>query len=241
MSSQLVNQIPSGKDPCLASNPDENAVKSSVPEMVWSHVRFMLNRNHMRIQGVGNTVCFRGAGLKNVRIAIDGDENEIWIEPGANICNLTIDIKGSRSRLVVGKDVFIGGGYWSIEDGCSALLIGQGTSMLGTHLVVSETGSQIVIGEDCLMSFDIDMRTGDSHSVVDVLTQQRLNRAQDVTIGSHVWVSAHVQILKGVTIGAGSIIGAGAVVTSDVPAGSMAVGVPARTVRTNVTWLREKV
>jgi carbonic anhydrase/acetyltransferase-like protein (isoleucine patch superfamily) len=38
-------------------------------------------------------------------------------------------------------------------------------------------------------------------------------------------------ILNGVTVGTGSIIGAGSVVTKDIPAHSLAVGIPARVVR----------
>jgi acetyltransferase-like isoleucine patch superfamily enzyme len=40
-----------------------------------------------------------------------------------------------------------------------------------------------------------------------------------------------VTILPGVTIGECGVIGAGAVVTSDVPAGALALGVPARIVK----------
>ncbi len=42
-------------------------------------------------------------------------------------------------------------------------------------------------------------------------------------------------ILNGVTIGAGSMIGAGSVVTKDIPAQSLAVGIPARVVRSLTT------
>jgi acetyltransferase-like isoleucine patch superfamily enzyme len=38
--------------------------------------------------------------------------------------------------------------------------------------------------------------------------------------------------LDGVTIGRGSVIGAGAVVTKDIPPFSVAVGVPARVIKT---------
>jgi acetyltransferase-like isoleucine patch superfamily enzyme len=37
-------------------------------------------------------------------------------------------------------------------------------------------------------------------------------------------------VLKGVSVGDGAIIGAGAVVTHDIPAGAIAVGVPASVV-----------
>lgn len=48
-----------------------------------------------------------------------------------------------------------------------------------------------------------------------------------VTVGSGCWLGARSTILPGVTIGDGSIVGAGAVVAHDVPANSLAMGVPA--------------
>ena len=56
--------------------------------------------------------------------------------------------------------------------------------------------------------------------------------ASPVRIGSGVWVGAGATICGGVTIGDGAIIGAGAVVTRDIPANSLAVGVPCRVLRT---------
>lgn len=53
-----------------------------------------------------------------------------------------------------------------------------------------------------------------------------------VHIGADVWLGANVTLLPGVTIGDGAVVGAGAVVTKDVPARTLAAGVPARKVRT---------
>lgn len=47
--------------------------------------------------------------------------------------------------------------------------------------------------------------------------------------GAHIGIGAI--IMPGVTIGEGAVIGAGAVVTRDIPAYSLAVGVPARVVK----------
>ena len=55
---------------------------------------------------------------------------------------------------------------------------------------------------------------------------------REVHIGDNVWIGGNVTILPGVTIGDRAVIGAGAVVTEDIPADSVAVGAPARVIRT---------
>ncbi|EPE07929.1 maltose o-acetyltransferase [Ophiostoma piceae UAMH 11346] len=52
-----------------------------------------------------------------------------------------------------------------------------------------------------------------------------------VTVGNNVWVGAGAIILGGVTVGDRCVIGAGSVVTRDIPADSLAVGNPAKVVR----------
>jgi maltose O-acetyltransferase len=46
-----------------------------------------------------------------------------------------------------------------------------------------------------------------------------------------VWIGAGVHINPGVTIGDDSIIGSGSVLTSDIPAGVVAAGVPCKVLR----------
>lgn len=65
----------------------------------------------------------------------------------------------------------------------------------------------------------------------DYLARDLQQNYAGVTIGERVWIGASCTILPGVTIGDHAVIGAGAVVAKDIPAHSLAVGVPARVVR----------
>ncbi len=55
--------------------------------------------------------------------------------------------------------------------------------------------------------------------------------AKPITIGNNCWIAGNVTICGGVTIGDGCVIGAGSVVTRDIPANSLALGVPCRVIR----------
>jgi acetyltransferase-like isoleucine patch superfamily enzyme len=62
------------------------------------------------------------------------------------------------------------------------------------------------------------------------IRQQGL-RPQPIVIEDDVWIAGRVTITAGVRVGRGSVLGAGAVVTTDIPPYSVAVGVPARVIR----------
>lgn len=57
-------------------------------------------------------------------------------------------------------------------------------------------------------------------------------RVANVNIGSNVFIGAYSIVMPGVTIGDNVVIGAGSIITRDIPANSVAVGSPARVVKT---------
>ena len=88
---------------------------------------------------------------------------------------------------------------------------------------------------------DVRMDTSDMHSVLDAATGDRLNPPGDIEIGDHVWLGYGVYVMKGTHIGAHCVVGTGSIVTHDLPPQSLAVGVPARVVRSGVTWDRRRL
>ena len=93
----------------------------------------------------------------------------------------------------------------------------------------------ISIGNDVTMSIRVTVLAHDASSK-DLLGYTKLGQ---VHIGNHVFIGANATILPGVTIGDHAIIGAGSVVTHDVPANSVAAGVPARTLCTTDEYIRK--
>lgn len=62
-----------------------------------------------------------------------------------------------------------------------------------------------------------------------------VTQAAPITIGDDVWLGAGVIVLPGVAIGDRVTVGAGSVVTTDLPSDTLALGVPARPVRSLAT------
>jgi len=56
--------------------------------------------------------------------------------------------------------------------------------------------------------------------------------SRPIVIGDNVWLGSGAIVLPGVTIGENTVVGAGAVVPRDLPPNVVAVGNPARVVRT---------
>lgn len=117
--------------------------------------------------------------------------------------------------------------------------IGDSVVSRGIHVAVH--GDGIVIGKGCLIGEDVVIQGHDAHGIVDI-KEGKLVNAMDVltVIESRVWLGKRAMILPGNRIGKGSIIGAGAIVTKDIPACSLAVGIPAKVVKQEVTWSRSR-
>jgi acetyltransferase-like isoleucine patch superfamily enzyme len=152
-----------------------------------------------------------------------------------------IDFIGSNNTIELGERSVLKRGHLRIVGDNQHIKIGKKTTINGVYILVDENTS-VTIGEDCMLSYDIEIRTTDAHSVIDKETRERINQAKSIEIGNRVWIGKEAMINKGVRIASNVIIGSRALVTSSCDEEYVAIaGVPARIVRTGVDWDRRKL
>ena len=92
-----------------------------------------------------------------------------------------------------------------------------------------------------MFSSGIILRNGDSHAILDVSTNKRINNANSINIGNHVWMGADSKVLKGSIIGNNSIIATGAIVSGNCSNNnSIYGGIPAKKLKNGIDWIRER-
>ncbi len=135
--------------------------------------------------------------------------------------------------IVIGDEVIISRNC-VVQAKLAPVTIGRHTD-IGCNCTVSSI-SGVHIGESVLMG--ANCYVGGARYIADrpdiPMMQQGAYTEGPVTIGDDVWLGAGVTVIDGVTIGRGCIVGAGAVVTQDLPDYAVAVGVPARIIRSRL-------
>ncbi len=169
--------------------------------------------------------------------------NGVQIQPGAefvgaehieigNEVNIHRDVRirsfGRSSKVVIGDRV-------ELDRGVDIKIHHDGEVEIGEYTYIGPytclSGNKIKIGTDCLIASHSGIYAN-NHTFSDSRRKIREqgNSYKGITIEDNCWLGSGVRVLDGVTIGEGSVIGAGAVVTKDIPAYSIAVGVPAKVI-----------
>jgi acetyltransferase-like isoleucine patch superfamily enzyme len=201
---------------------------------------FLIGYNKFKNKGSKNQITNKGSLFCSIKIKIKGSHNIITFGEFTKFSNTRIDIIGNNNQIHFDENITIKDSEFWAEDDNNKIYLGKHTRMHGCHLAATE-GKTIHIGNDCLFSKNIDIRTGDSHSILRNITNERINPASSITIGEHVWIGKGVTILKGVTIGSNSIVGSNSLVLKGVPENTLVAGNPSRVIKENVTWVLERI
>ncbi|VVE74380.1 transferase [Pandoraea captiosa] len=149
---------------------------------------------------------------------------------------LYLAISDSEQKVTVGEKC---SGRWIFHLwGPAIVQIGDRVTSNGTDCFINPGGSMLV-GDDCMFA-NAFVHVGDNHAIIDAVSGAPLNYSPNARIEfkKHVWVASRATILADTTIGAGCVIGAGSIVKGNFDDKSLIVGVPAKVVRTGVSWTR---
>lgn len=177
-----------------------------------------IRNTKIKFKGKNNILFIDGeVNLSDSSIEFRGDNNIVYICESDDI--LTIDLKVyNNSVFYMGKDCWIN---------------------RGIKIVVSEE-TNVFFGNDCLISYDTCIRTGDPHLLYDCNTKKRINLSKSVYVGDHVWIGQHVYFLKGVQIGSGAIVGAMTLLSSKKYRSNCCFGGnPVKCIKENVFFLKD--
>jgi acetyltransferase-like isoleucine patch superfamily enzyme len=181
--------------------------------------------------------------LSHIYFDISHQSNlKVYLGNGANLKNVKFVVRGKECNVKLGANVKIKNSLIWLEDNACNLYIGDSTTIESANFYITEANSKIIVGNACMFSHDIEFRTGDSHSILDYRTMDRLNPAASIFLGNRVWIAAHVKILKGVVTEDDIIIGLGSIVTSGakLEKNSIYAGVPAQKIRSGIFWSRKR-
>lgn len=175
--------------------------------------------------------------MMNSQININGKNNVLICEDDVSLWHCRIDFNKDNSILYLSSNSF--DYYFNISiNGNNICFIGRNNYFNGQlHLVLSES-KNIIMGDDCLISYNISIRTSDVHLLYNAKTKERINHSKSVYIGDHVWLGQGATILKGTQIGSGATIGASSILSNKkVPSNTTYVGNPAQLLHEDTFWI----
>ena len=138
-----------------------------------------------------------------------------------------LDAKGlNNNGIYISKNVFVGRG--SILSCKNGDIILEKNVNIGFNSEIF-SGSKVVVGENTLIAaYVYIIGGGHDYSRVDIPISEQEKPSSGIKIEKNCWIGAGAEVFDNVTIGEDTIIGAGAVVSKDIPAFSIAAGIPAR-------------
>ena len=176
--------------------------------------------SRIQIIGNGNQVIFeKGCVLLNSLIRVSGNFNIVRLEANCYISNAELWVENDKCSLIIGERTFVGD---------------------HSHLACTEDGCQLIIGADGMISSYVQIRTGDSHSILN-MDGNRINPSRSVSIGNHCWIGEGAKVLKGVSLEGNNIVSTGAIVTKSFPRNVMVGGVPAKVLKENINWDKRRI
>ena len=146
----------------------------------------------------------------------------MWLPPSRCFASRALLLRSCG--VEVGSNVKVCGRGWIYGRG--SLRIGDGSWLSPQVIFYTHPGAPIRVGDACDIGPGVQFVTG-GHEIGPAQRRAGSGFARAISIGRGTWIGTGARILGGVNVGEGCIIAAGAVVVGNIPANSLAAGVPA--------------
>ena len=167
------------------------------------------------------------------------DYTQIYFSVASSILSNAKVVAQFGGRILLGEHVCIGHRAIIEADYEGKIQVGRETS-IEDDFYAATAKSEIIVGEDNMISYRVSMFTG-GHEILDHTTRQQITNRHSITTCNHVWIGIGATLLSGCHIGYGSIVGAAAVVTKDFPERCSLAGNAAHLIKENIDWQRRPV
>jgi acetyltransferase-like isoleucine patch superfamily enzyme len=119
--------------------------------------------------------------------------------------------------------------------------IGEGVEIFGANLFTFGSEPYLVsIGDQVTISHNVDFITHDGGLRIARAKYPDAYFYGRIQVADHCFIGAHCVLLPGARVGTGSVIGSGSIVTGEIPPGVVAIGAPAKPVKSVEEYIQGK-
>jgi acetyltransferase-like isoleucine patch superfamily enzyme len=179
---------------------------------------------------------------RNVKYKIFGDDNYIDIKNHCIMRNVIFEIEGNNNTIIIEESVnFMEKSVLLIQGNNCNIKIGINSIFRDVKMFAGESNTNIEIGKNCLCGI-LTLSTSDFHSIIDLDSGKRINPPNSIKIGNDNWITNHILIRKGAEIANFTVVSPYSIVNKKFENSHIILaGQPAKIVKENITWSREKL
>lgn len=202
---------------------------------------FFVNRK--KIRGKNNKIeTAKNSLYRNVKFNVRGNNNYILIKKRCITRNVSFEIVGDNNTIIVGESINImEKAEFLIEGNNCSIVIGNNSLFRDVKFFAGESDTNIVIGDNCFCGI-LSFSTSDFHSIIDLASGKRINPPSSIKVGNDNWITNNVLFNKGAETSDFTVVSPYAIINKKFEQSNIILaGQPARVVKENITWSREKL